>query len=131
MDLLRGHQKHGRGEAAVILEDIESKLREVAPCVYYGMVDKSRKETEWNYIVFNRKSIKHSGNRTADTDYFDVHIIRENYIPDKFEDGIITRLCALPGVRLASADSVYQYVAKPNTNIVVEMLTISFIRARK
>lgn len=115
----------------MILSDIEAKLNEIDPNVYYGMVDESRKDTVWNYIVFNRTNIKHSPNKTSATDRFDVHIIRENYIPDGLEDEVVDKLCELPGVRLTGEDTTFDYVQKPNTNIVVEMMSISFLRARK
>lgn len=115
----------------MILEDIEKVLKEFDPNVYYGIVDNSRKETVWDYIVFNRVRVSHSSNKTADTDYFDVHIIRENFVPDGIDTEIRESLCKLPGVRLASADSTFDYAMKPNTNIVVEMLSMSFCRARK
>jgi hypothetical protein len=35
------------------------------------------------------------------------------------------------GMKLASSDGEYSYVMKPNTNIVVEILTLHFVRARK
>lgn len=114
----------------MILTDIEAKLKEIDPNVFYGMVDKSMMETVWNYIVFNRTTIKHSTNLTSDTDYFDVHIIRENYIPDGLENDVIKKMREIPGVRV-SADSEFDYAAKPNTNIVVEMMTCHFLRARK
>jgi len=115
----------------LILTDIEAKLKEIDPNVYYGLVDERQAETVWNYIVFNRTNIKHSSNKTAATDCFDVHIIRENYIPDGLEDDLIAKLCDLPGVRLAGADTAFNYVQKPNTNVVVEMMTVSFVRGRK
>lgn len=115
----------------MILTDIEAKLQEIDPRVYYGLVDESIKNTIWNYIVFNRTTIKHSANKTGASDYFDVHIIRENYIPDGIDKEVIDKLCELPGVRLTGNDSTFTYVQKPNTNIVVEMLTINFLRARK
>ena len=115
----------------MILTDIEAKLKEIDPNVFYGMVDRRMTETIWDYTVFNRTNIKHSTNRTSDSDFFDVHVIRENYIPDGLENDIIEKMCQLAGVRLASADSEFNYVSKPNTNIVVEMMTIHFLRARK
>lgn len=115
----------------MILTDIEAKLKEIDPNVYYGIVDESRKETFWDYIVFNRTIIRHSSNKTSATDRFEVHIIRENYIPDGLEDEVIDKMRELPGVRLADEDTVFTYVQKPNTNIVVEMMTITFVRARK
>ena len=115
----------------MILTDIEAKLKEIDPNVYYGMVDESQAETFWNYIVFNRVSINHSANKTAATDRFEVHVIRENYIPDGLEDEVVSKLMEIPGVRLTSEDSTFDYVQKPNTNIVVEMITIPFLRAKR
>lgn len=115
----------------MILTDIEAKLKEIDSNVFYGMVDKRMLEMVWDYIVFNRTKINHSSNRTSSGDRFDVHIIRENYIPDGTEDEVITKLCSLPGVRVAAEDTTFDYVAKPSTNIVVEMMTIPFVRARK
>lgn len=115
----------------MILSDIEAKLKEIDPNTYYGMVDDSRRETVWDYIVFNRTVIKHSASRNSSTDCFDVHVIRENYIPDGLEDEVIAKLCELPGVRLSGDDTAFDYVQKPNTDIVVEMMTIPFLRARK
>lgn len=114
----------------MLLIDVESKLKEIDPNIYYGMVDESVRETVWNYIVFNRSTITHSANKTAATDRFDVHIIRENYVPEGMDTEVIDKLCSIPGVRIAG-DCVFSYVQKPNTNIVVEMLTIPFVRARK
>lgn len=115
----------------MILVDIEAKLKEIDPNVYYGSVDVSRRETVWDYIVFNRTKINRSDNKTSASDCFDVHIVRENYIPEGFENELIEKLCALPGVRLTKDDNPFVQVQKPNTNITVEMLTISFLRARK
>lgn len=115
----------------MILRDIETKLKELDPNVFYGMVDKKMQELEWDYIVFNRTNIKHSQNKTSDTDYFDVHIVRENYIPDGLETEVIKSLTEINGVRLAGTDSEFSYTEKPNTDIVVEMLSIHFLRARK
>ena len=114
----------------MILTDIEAKLKEIDSNVYYGMVHKSRAETIWDYIVFNRTGVKYSANKTAASDSFDVHIIRENYIPDGMEDAVVAKLTELPGVRV-SGDSSFYYTEKPNTDTVIEMLTISFVRARK
>ena len=115
----------------MILEDIEAKLKEVDNRVYYGMVDENVKDTVWNYIVFNRTTLGFSNNKTATSDYFDVSIIRENFVPEGIDNEVIQKLCALPGVRLASTDGNFNYVLKPNTNIVVELLTLHFVRARK
>lgn len=117
----------------MILEEIQSKLREIDPHVYYGMVDDTEinGETKWNYIVFNRTKITRSANKTGASDRFAVHIIRENFIPEDVDTEVVNALCSIPGVRVMGEDSEFTYVQKPNTNIVVEMLTIPFVRARK
>lgn len=114
----------------MILEDVEAKLKEVDDVVMYGMVDKKVREMEWNYIVFNRTGVKYSANKTAASDMFDVHIVRENFVPDGTDTEVVEKLCSLHGVRV-SGDAVFNYAMKPNTNVVVEMLTVSFVRARK
>lgn len=115
----------------MILDDIKKKLEEIDPKIYYGMVDDEVRETLWNYIVFNRVSLKPATNRTGYSDYYDVHIIRENFIPEGLDIDVINKMLEIEGVRLADGECSYNYVQKPNTNIVVEMLTIRFLRARK
>ena len=114
----------------MFLEEIEKKLLEIDPNVDYGVVKKSRLDTAWNYIVFNRTNINFSASKASASDVFDVHIIRENYIPEGLETQVIKKLEELPGVR-AFDKPEFRYTTKPNTDTVVEMLTISFVRARK
>ena len=114
----------------MILEDIEEKLKETDARVFYGIADDSIRESRWDFTVFARKNIKYPGNKTAASDYFDVLIARENYIPDGHDMLVVEKMCSLPGVRQAG-DATFDYVQKPNTNIVIEMLTIPFMRARK
>lgn len=114
----------------MFLKDIEAVLQAFDPHVDYGMVDKEHMETVWDYIVFNRTGVKYSPNKTGASDSFDVHIIRENYVPEGLDEEIVDKLCELPGVRV-SGDAEINYAQKPGTNIVVEVLTIHFVRARK
>lgn len=115
----------------MFLTDIESALKEIDLNVDYGLVDPKRNEEKWDYIVFNRSVIKRNTNKTSASDYFDVHIVRENYVPDGMDNTVIEKLCALPGIKLTGDDSEFDYTHKPGTNNVVEMLTIHFARARK
>lgn len=115
----------------LILDDIKNKLEEIDGRVYYGMVDDEVRETVWNYIVFNRATLSAAQNRTGYSDYYDVHIVRENFVPEGEDIAVIEKMCEIGGMRLASSDGAYNYVMKPNTNIVVEMLTLHFVRARK
>lgn len=104
---------------------------EVDESVYYGMVHSEKKETLWNYIVFNRTSMKSNTNKTGYTDGFVVHIVREEWIPEGQAEEVIKKMLEIEGMRLAGTDMQYSYVPKPNTDIVIEMLSIEFVRPRK
>ena len=115
----------------MILETIKTKLQEIDPNVFYGMADPKMRETVWDYIVFNRKITKPGDERTGYGHYFTVNIIRENFIPEGLELTVIQKMREIPGMKLAAKDMEYRYAAKPNTNIVVEMLSIDFVKAVK
>ena len=110
----------------MILNDIKEKLLEVDSNVYYGMVDKSRQEMVWDYLVFERSKIIISQNKQCFSYHFTVHIIRENFIPEGLDKTVIDKMCEIPGMRV-SGDPSFQYVPKPNTNTVIEMLSIEFV----
>ncbi len=116
----------------MILDDIKNQLETIDPRVFYGMVDSEEvKETVWDYIVFNRTKFRTTGNKTGYADGYDVHIVRENFVPEGVDLEVIEKMEAIHGLRFASEDGDYNYIMKPNTNIVVEMLTLHFVRARK
>lgn len=115
----------------MILEIIKAKLQEIDPNVFYGMVDNSMREAVWDYIVFNRKVTKPGKNRTGYSYYFSVNIVRENFIPEGLDVTVIDKMLEIDGMRLAENDMEYNYTAKPNTNNVVEMLSIDFVRPVK
>jgi hypothetical protein len=115
----------------MILNDIRKKLEEVDSNVFYGAVDKKMKEVEWNYIVFNRGPLRIAKGRTGYSDYFDVHIVREEYIPEGLDEQVIEKILEIDGMRLADMDGAYDYIYKDKTDNVIEMLTLRFVRARK
>ena len=115
----------------MILDEIKLKLEEIDKCVYYGAVSKSIKETEWNYIVFNRAPTKINQNKNGYSYYFSVNIVRENFVPEGLDLEVISKVEEISGMKLANTDMEYNYIVKPNTNIVVEMLTINFVKAMK
>ena len=115
----------------MILEEIKAKLEEIDTNVFYGMVDDSMRETLWNYIVFNRVRLSANANKTGFSDYYSVHIIRENWIPEGLDTEVINKMLEIDGMRLAGNEGTYNYILKPNTNTVVEMLSLDFVKARK
>lgn len=117
----------------MILEEIESKLKEIDNNVFYGMADSEdiKNTNKWDYIVFSRKTLSADTQKNSYAEHFVVGIVRENYIPEGLDESVITKMREIAGMRLASPDSQYSYVQKPNTNTVVELLTIEFVKPRK
>lgn len=115
----------------MILDDIKTKLLDIDPNTFYGVVDESMREMIWDYIVFNRKSMKPSANKTGYTDKFTVHIVREEYVPDGLAEEVIEKMCEIAGMRLADGEAEYDYTTKPSTDKIVEMISIDFVKARK
>ena len=114
-----------------ILQTIKDKLKEVDENVFYGIVDLRMKDEIWDYIVFNRNLLKTSANKTGFTDVYSVHIIREEWIPNETVKAVIDKMLEIEGMRLASNDFQYNYEMKPKTDLVVEMLSIDFVKPRK
>ena len=115
----------------MILNDIKEKLEQIDPIVFYGVVDITMKDTLWNYIVFNRTVMKPSASKKGYTDGYSVHIIRENFIPDGLAEEVIEKMLEIAGMRESGSDMQYQYIVKPNTDDVVEMISIDFVNPRK
>ncbi len=115
----------------MFLKEFESKLKLTDPLVYYGAAWKHKEDLPLNYTVFNRVNIKANNNKTSKSTYFAVHIVRENYVPEDEEDKVIANVTSIDGVRLADIDIAFNYDKKPNTNEVVEIMTIYFVRAKK
>lgn len=111
-----------------MLEEIKNKLLELDPNVYYGLADK---QNEWNYIVFARHRTKLSENNTGKTEYYSVAVVRENYVEEEILDNLIDKMRKIPGIRIAKEDAGYSCIKKPNTNMVVEIMEVTFCRAVK
>ena len=120
-----------KGCGKLILEQIKEKLQEIDENVFYCIVDDRMRDTFWNYIVFNRKPTKISANKTGYSYYFTVNIVREDFIPEGLDLTVIEKMREIPNMKLADTDMQYTYVPKPNTNTVVEMLSIDFVKAVK
>lgn len=121
----------------MFLDNVKKALKEIDPIVFYGLVpsrlvnEKGKEVDAWDYTVFNRIKLKHNPNKTSFSDGFEVHIVREEYIPEGTDTDVIAKLTAIPGIKLADEDGTFDYMIKPNTDTVVEMLTLTFVRARK
>ena len=115
----------------MILDDISAKLAEVDPNVHYANVPKSMRDEPWDYVAFSRRGLRRSSKNTGWIDVFEVAIVREEFIPDGLPERVIAAMLAIPGMRCADQQFEYDYATKPESDDVVEMLTIEFVRPRK
>lgn len=115
----------------MILEKIEEKLKEIDENVFYGIADtEEMKGKPWNYIVFDRTEMRISPTKKGYADVYSVHLIRENFIPEDLPLTVIEKMESIgEGIRVANAE--YDYMEKPNTHKVVEMLSIDFVKPKK
>lgn len=115
----------------MILDDIKSKLSEVDPNVHYANVPISKLNEPWDYLVFSRRGMRRSANRTGWVDVYEVSIIREEYIPDGLPEQVIDAVTSIPGMRSAEQEFDYDYANKPESDDVVEILNLYFTKPRK
>lgn len=114
-----------------MLEKIEAALQEVLEPVFYGSADDVGNAALWNYIVFFRDRTSRSATNKGYSNYYTVGIVHENYVPDEMIEAVISKVEALPGVRMATGDIDFNYTRKPGTNAVIEVASIPFVHALK
>ena len=113
-----------------LFEQIEQCLAQFNMPVYYGR-SFAKANDDWNYFVFNRQYINKAGTSRCDINYqYQVHIIMENYIDEDLEIQVIKALQNETKLKLAEQGQ-FNYVTKGGTDIVVEMLTLTFTRTSK
>lgn len=111
---------------------IQEKLLEIDSNVYYGTVPEGVNTPVWNYFVFGQSKIRKKSAASNDLQgYWYVTIVREDYIPDEEVFKVINALEEINGLRLADGDLNYDYLVKPNTNQVVEVLELDFTKTKK
>ena len=96
---------------------------------YYGACNE-RELDHWNYFVFNRRvTTKRNASRQDYQTFFEVHIVHEDYIPEGYVEAVVAALEAEDesGTKLRATDDDirYDYIFKGNTDVVVEMATIT------
>lgn len=111
-----------------MLSEIQTALESLGLTVYYGAAGTLSGEDVWDYIVFYRRTLSPSTNKTGLSQVYEVAIVCEEYVPDETVFGVIDAMTALPGVRFADTGGDFQYTTKPNTEQVIEILTLDFTR---
>lgn len=111
-----------------MLRDIKAALEALGLTVYYGAAGRLSGEDVWDYIVFYRTTLSPSASKTSLSQVYEVAVVCEEYVPDETVFGVIDAMTALPGFKLADTGGTYQYTTKPNTEQVIEILTLDFVR---
>lgn len=114
-----------------MLQEISDALESTGERVWYGMAAQLSGEDVWNYVVFYRLNLGASQSKTSFVDVYEVTIVHEEYIPDEVITKVINAMRSIPGMRLHNTDGVYQYTTKPNTEQVLELLSLDFVRPSK
>lgn len=97
--------------------------------VYYGVCT-AQELPEWNYFVFNRRTVDPENDHRI-TDFFEVHIVHEDYIAEGYELEVVKALKdAIPGCSLAETIG-YDYIPKGDTRMVVEICNLVFKKPKK
>lgn len=103
--------------------------------VWYGAC-REKQLDKWNYFVFNRwKTTKDNSSRLDLQTFYQIHIIHEDYIPEGYVQTVIdalqTRDASGTKLRATTDDIEYNYTFKGNTNMVVEIATITVFHPEK
>lgn len=114
-----------------MLSEIKTALESLGLPVYYGAAGTLSGEDVWDYVVFYRTTLAPTGNKRGLAETYEVALVREEAIPDDTISAAIRAMTALPGVRFADTGGTYQYTTKPNTDQVIEILTLDFVRPFK
>lgn len=104
------------------LEKIEEALKKVVPYGYYGSA-KKESESITEYIVFGRDVTKYNKSKMSTTDYYDVVIVMEGWIPEETIQEVINCMREI-GFRRSSNDIEFKYLSRNDTNY--EICSINF-----
>ncbi|MDD6216821.1 MAG: hypothetical protein PUB28_08785 [Roseburia sp.] len=115
-------------EIKASLEELQSEDGAVfGTAVMYGRVIDSKVPVTWNYITFNRDSIKRAGTNLRDfNEYFEVNLVHEDFIPEEAVYKVIEALERVKGLTQSKDDVLFDYTTKKSTSTVVEVATITF-----
>lgn len=114
-----------------ILTEINEKLLELNNNVWYGMSEEVTNLDTLDYIVFFRDYTTFSQEKQSFSDYYTVAIVQENYIPEDYFLQVIEKMTEIKGMKVTNDNINYDYTKKPNTDIIIEIATINFVKGRK
>lgn len=116
-----------------MLDQIKAALEAIEPHVCYG-TDRALEGTEvWDYIVFRRTrtAVQPRAPRGDVTDYYEINLVRADYVPEDEALRVLDALTSLPGLKPVAGDISYTAVSKPGTKAQLEVATFSMCAPRK
>lgn len=141
-EILTGAKDAEQEQKNSVLERIRKSLEElteesggIMQGVYYGRCTEKEMK-KWNMFVFRRtKTTKNNSAKVDFQTFYEVAVIRENYIPEGYVQKVIDKLQTQDeeGTKLkATADDIqYAYSFKGNTSVVLEAAFIQFVHPEK
>jgi len=125
-----------------VLDRIRSTLNELSSGevkmegVWYGAC-REKELKYWNYFVFNRQRTtkNNQGSKVDLQTFYQVHVVHEDYIPEGYIETVINALLEKDEsgtkLKMTNEDIQYDYTFKGNTNMVVEIATITLYHPEK
>ncbi|MCD8190167.1 MAG: hypothetical protein LUD78_08140 [Clostridiales bacterium] len=115
-----------------MLDEINAALLTCDAHVCYG-TDRELDGTDiWDYIVFRRTrtavQTAHKGNYS---DYYEINIVRQNYVPEGEALTVLAKLAAIPGVKPANGEIAYSTTVRPGTKAQLEIATFTVVAPHK
>lgn len=110
-----------------MLNNLKEALETIDSNVFYGAA-KTPEENIWNYIVFGRFKRNKSKNDSGYTYYYDVVIVREEYIPEDLIEEVIRTVEEQTRLKLADEPVDFDYERKQD-DTVIELARIRFYKA--
>ena len=104
------------------LEKIEEALKKVVPNAYYGS-PKKESENITEYIVYGRDVNRCNKSKMSTTDYYDVVIVMEGWIPEETIQNVIKSMREI-GFMRSSNDIEFKYLRRNDT--IYEICSINF-----
>lgn len=113
-----------------LLNELKECLLKIDEHVCYGKCsDNYVMEHGWDVIVFNRRSIRKKNYDIIDT--YEVSICRESNIDEDLPIKVIKAIEEDTRLKLDDSEMPFNYIKKDDTDDVIEILTLTFIKARK
>ncbi|WP_299997601.1 hypothetical protein [uncultured Clostridium sp.] len=107
---------------------VKNAIKDYEKNFFYGqgIVDSSE---EWNYSVFKRDNTKYGKNNS--TDYYNLAIVREDYIEEDVYKNIIDAILKETDLKLVEESFKFDYLYNQKKNISCEVIIIKFYKPSK